>query len=173
MINLSPTKKAAILSFVFFVIGLYVWVEKVPHWKYFLPVGIFYLTIIINTFFSVRLFLKIIPRGMVFQNAIDALLIIIYIISAFNMDNVYAFTLSMVFLFIIAAIKYVFLLGEINYPLLLKRKILVDLLGTLACTLSVWGILSGYEIYSIWGLSIVFVISNILLFFVWPLYSLD
>jgi hypothetical protein len=76
-------------------------------------------------------------------------------------------------MFIVATIKYACLLNKIPQPKLLKRKIIIDLVGVSGCALILGGILAGYTELSLWTLAVSFLIANFFLLIVWPMYRLD
>ncbi len=171
--NIKPETRALIVFFTFLVIGIFVWEYFNLDWKKYLPLALFYLTIDINTYFSIVLFTRIIPKGMIEQDIFDIILVALYIGLAFSLGNPLMFAFLILFIFIVATIKYAQLLNVINQPKLLKRKITIDLCGVMMGALSVGGILAGYQNYSMWLLAIVFIIVNIFLLLIWPMYVAD
>ena len=75
--------------------------------------------------------------------------------------------------FAVSLIKYTLLLGKIEYDYILRRKILIDVLGVCGLSLVIGGIFAGYPQYSIWAWAIIFILANIVLFTFWPFYRLD
>jgi hypothetical protein len=135
---------------------------------------IFYFTLIFNTYFSIKLFSGLVSFDDTLQNIVDAVLFFIYLSLAISFGNISHFILTVTLLFIVASAKYSLMLFVVEQPKLLKRKILVDISGIAMCFLSLFGIiLSGNETYSAWVLAVVFVLSNVVLFTVYPLYRLD
>ncbi len=173
LMNLTSTQKATVLFVLFLLASAWSWMFKVTDTANALPLTLFYLTITINTFFSVKLFSSIIPPGDPIQIIIDTILILLYFVMAFFLGNPITFVFFTLLLFITASTKYSFLLNQLPHPRLLKKKILIDLSGVLMSTLTLGGIILGYSWISTWAFSIVFIIANILLFFVWPLYRPD
>lgn len=173
MFKINPPTKALIITMVFVIIGLFSGFYLISDWQKSWPLVIFYLALVINTYFSIKLFSSITTSRMIAQDVTDVLLFVIYVAMALNMNSRSLFVYLTLLLFIVAAIKYSFLLRIINHPKLLKRKILVDLSGVLGSALVLGGIMAGYETLSIWIFSGGFVASNLLLFFVWPLYHPD
>lgn len=173
MLKINSQTKALAIDTIFILIGAFSLLYVVADWQESLPLVIFYLTLVINTYFSIKLFANIVGTKLVTQNIADILLFIIYAVMALSLDNRLRFVYLTLLLFIVAAIKYSFLLGIIDHPKLLKRKILVDLSGVLGSALVLAGLWGGYATLSIWIFSGGFVIANLLLFFVWPLYHPD
>ena len=169
----APSTKALTISIVLGVPGISLWIYRLEDFYTTLPLFIFYCVLVFNTYFSIKLFSQIIPGDNVLQKIMDAILIILYVLLALNIHSIIWFVLVDTLLFIMAAAKYAFLLNHTDHPLLLKRKILIDLLGILLSTLTLVGIISGYETVSVWLFAMVFLIANILLLSVWPMYRLD
>ncbi len=165
--------KASLVTLFFLMVGIYGWKHAVSSAHTLLPLVLFYLSLTINTFFSIRLFSRITPPFSIIQNSLDIILVILFVVAAFTMGTPLLFVFFVDLLFVVATIKYTFLLNTVNHPKLLKRKILIDLLGILACTATLGGILAGYQTYFVWIFSVGFIIANVLLFFVWVLYRLD
>ena len=169
----TPKQKAMVVTTIFSLLGILECFRLTSNWQIYLPLILFYITITINMYHSVVLFSGITPKEMKTQHMLDGLLIISYLGLAFNFNHPINFIFSDLMLFIIASAKYAFLLHKVHHPILLKRKILIDILGTLWAALALGTILLGYAMLSVWGLALGFIFVNILLFFVWPLYKLD
>lgn len=136
-----------------------------------LPHAIFFIALFFNTALSVRFFMPLIPRT-ASQWIIDAILLIIYGALALSLSDPLWFPFLATCLFIVATAKYVLLLGTIPYPQTLTRKILIDLLGTVACA-AAWGTaLLGYPLESAWALATIFAFANLYLLFINPMYRL-
>lgn len=134
------------------------------------PALIFFIVLLFNTFFSIELFASVTPRNSFAQHAVDIVLLALYIFLAVNLKVPVRFVFLSLLIFIFATMKYALLLGTIEHPKLLKRKILVDIVGTLACSLTLGGVMFADPLTSLWVLTITFTIANIILFTVWPLY---
>ncbi|MEI6352796.1 MAG: glycosyltransferase family 2 protein [Candidatus Nomurabacteria bacterium] len=170
--DINPKTKAILVTLFFFLIGFFEIIHNI-NYTYIIPISIFYLTLTLNTFFSIKLFSEVIPSENKLQIIIDLILVLVYIITAISMHNVLYFTFSLIFLFITATIKYALYLNKSHHLKLFKRKILIDISGILACTLALLGIISGYQTASIWILSIIFFLINIILLIIKPMYRLD
>ena len=171
--KITPKKKAAITTLFFAIIGIIGWFFLATDWLYSLPLGIFYATLTLNTYFSIVLFSKIIPQNSKVQNLFDGLLVLSFIGLALGLGNVTFFIFFDLVLFVFATTKYAFMLNKTNHPKLMKRKILVDLFGVFGATFTIGNILLGYETNGVWLLTIAFVFVNIIIFSIWPLYKLD
>lgn len=139
-----------------------------------MQVILFHGILLVNTYFSIQCFGRLTPSTAPGQNAIDALLILMYVILPFAMAMPSLYVLLVMFLFLVASFKYALLLGIINDLRLMKRKILVDLVGVF------WNffifILGGFGFIStdalLWLWVIVFFVSNIYLLKIKPMYCL-
>jgi len=171
MARLNPKTKAWIVTGVFFLAGAYAW-TRMPDWRTALPFGIFYATIVFNTYFSVKLFSSITDPKNGAQIFMDAILVVLYAYLAWSMGDALHFAFAGALLFLAATAKYALLLGLTEQSKLLKKKILVDTSGTTLFVLALYGVIAGYPVQSIWALAIVFVVANVILFSVWPLYRL-
>jgi len=173
-----PYKNAKILTILsvilFSAVALVSFFLQTTYMNVVLPLFIFYIILIINSYFSILLFLQIIPRHMVSQKIIDTLIIILYLTLGltFALPLFFAFLLTLIF--ILCVVKYTLLLNVVtNQPHLLKRKIVIDALGGIMGLLMLGGVILGYPIESSWALVVIFVIANIHLFFISPLYISD
>lgn len=148
---------------------------KTNNFEESLPLVIFYAILTFNTFFSIRLFSDIIPLTDRFQWMVDAILAIIYIILAFNLDNPMKFALWAALLFSVSVVKYIELLYMVDagdFFNLLRYKMVIDGLGTISCVGALGGIIFGFASASVWLWVTVFIIANIYIFTINPLYSL-
>ncbi len=171
--EIKSSTKALFLSIALFAFGIVGGSLTVRDLAASLPLIIFYIILVLNTHFSVRLFAAIIHKDDKLNNQVDALLVLMFFLMAFNLHKPIYFIFFCLLLFILATIKYTLQIGVINHPRLLKRKVLIDLLGCTMCTLTLGGALLGYVSLSSWLFTIIFAIANLLLFFVWPMYRAD
>ena len=165
-------RKSAIAVSVFAIFFAGIASYSVSDWRTALPLAIFYLALLINTYFSVKLFSQIIPKSDTLQNVTDAVLVLFYFGLPLALETPLLFYfLSSVF-FICSCMKYVFLLGTIAQPKLLKRKILLNLLGALGCLVTFGTAVAGYQSVS-WIFASAFCIGHVIVLFVRPMYRLD
>ncbi len=169
---MRPQTKASSVSIIFLIAGALFALIRITDLGQSLPMLIVYAVLLVNTFFSVRIFSAITPPSSI-QKTCDAGLFFIYLLTAWEFGSPKGFAFAFLLLFIVACVKYSFLLYETSHPKLIKRKILVDLSGALAGALTLCGIMAGYQYASLWSLAIVFSFANVFLFFVQPLYQLD
>lgn len=168
----SPTAFSAIITSFFAFIGV---ISVMYYWPLSpdsIPLVLFYSTLVINTYFSIRLFSSIIPEDNLLQRYWDILLVVLYINVAFSLNYIIRFEIAVLLLFIAASAKYVFLLDVIPYPKLLKRKILIDVLGTAFTAMTVAGVVFFNAYISAWIFTFLFILANILFLMVKPMYRL-
>jgi len=130
-------------------------------WNRSWPLILFYVTLVLNTYFSVRCFSSISPKWELRQELIDAILAVLYIMLALNFNIVRNFIVIATLLFVITVLKYILLAETVGYSKLIHRKIRLNTLGTLYCFLALIGILWGYgrQVSIIWAVG--FVLANI------------
>ena len=155
------------------LLGVASWVNHVNDYDIAAPLFLFYSVLIINTHISIRLFASLVPKENKVQNALDIILFALYIYLIVREEALRWFFFYVTILFCIASIKYTLLLNEIDQPQLLKRKITWDALGVLLGLATLGGIMTGYIATSLWFCSITFLIANIYLLFINPLYRKD
>lgn len=168
---MSPVAKAFLATFVFSSAGAVSFAFAAPVSPLLTPHAAFYVVLVLNSFFSVRLYSRIQPKDAL-QTFFDALLVVVYLALALSIGQVVLFPFLALLVFVVAAPKYAFMLGKIPHESLLRRKILIDLAGAALCLAVLAGTLSGYELEGAWTLAIVFAIANIYLLLVRPMYVL-
>ena len=164
--------KAALVTTFLFLLGLSAVIRGITDWKTTLPILIFYAVITINTFFSIKCFSAIIPSDSKLQWLVDAALILLYILMSLNLNSPLHFAIWTSLLFSVAVIKYALLLHLTDYLTLLRYKILIDSLGTLAAVSALAGIAFGYAFAALWLWTVLFCLVNLYIFFIKPLYEL-
>lgn len=137
------------------------------------PLVFFQILLIINTFFSVRAFSSIIPHNDLTQGIVDILLALCYFTMPLFFNNPTFFVLIALLLFVLASLKYIFAILLVGFSKLFYEKIRIDVLGILLCFFILVGILSGYAYVASLLFVIIFLLANIYLFFVKPLYRLE
>mgnify|MGYP003394456233 CR=1 FL=1 len=168
---MTPSLKALVVTVLFALAGVagFMMSEKTPTT---LPLAIFYATLTLNSYFSIKLFSSIVPPDDKKQWVVDGLLVVSYLALAWFISNPIFFFLAILFLFIIAAFKYTLLLGTISHPKLLKKKIFIDLCGVLMGAIAVTLAGFGFVIETAWAVAIAFVLANVLLLFIRPMYKI-
>ncbi len=134
------------------------------------PMLLFYIILIVDSYFSVGFFSKIVPSKRVDQKIIDFLLVCFYLILILNINNEIWYLLSAIMLFAVATLKYIFLLGVVDFRVL-KRKLMIDILGMIVCVLALVGYLIGLEMMAMWIWSLIFLLANIYLLIIKPVYK--
>lgn len=135
-----------------------------------LPLILFYIVLIVNSYFSVEFFSKIIPAKRFDQKIIDLFLVFLYLVLILNISNEIWYLLSAIMLFVVATLKYVFLLGMVDVKIL-KKKMIIDIFGIIACVLALVGYLAGGRMAATWIWALVFLFANIYLLVINPMYK--
>jgi hypothetical protein len=122
-----------------------------------------------NTYFSIRFFSAFTPASL-FQRALDGVLLCSYLMLAVSLGTSILFPYCVVVIFTLAPIKYVHMLGKTPYDRTVRKKIAIDLAGTLlgVCVLGI--ALTGSAQASAWTLAILFLLANVYLMLVRPMY---
>ncbi len=142
-------------------------------WRRSWPLVVFYAALLVNSYFSVRTFASITPRNHIGQQFLDILLAFCLALLPMNYNFVQNFVLVTTALFIIATLKYIFLLPLAGFSKLLYRKIRIDAIGILFCFLAIVGILWGYGRWATQIWAVIFVLANFYVLYWEPHYSLD
>lgn len=132
---------------------------------------IFYSVLTLNTFYSVRLFLRLEPRT-VEQFLIDTALGCTYMALGFSIGHAWSFAFCALSIFVLAPIKYIRMLDVVPHTRFLRKKLTIDILGTILCTVVMGIVISGYGTIGMWVLAIVFALANIYFLRVDPMYRL-
>ncbi len=138
-----------------------------------LSLSIFYLLLIINTFFSIRTFATITPKDHFGQKIWDILLILCLVSLPLVFSSTIDFVSIALVLFVVASLKYIFLIPVVNFSRLLFYKIRIDTLGILLCTLCLLGVIGGFPRAStdIW--TSIFFLANVYVLWYEPLYRVE
>lgn len=137
------------------------------------PDLLFYIVIVINTFYSVRLFARVAPQSR-WQTRVDAVLACAYLALAFSLGHEWAFIFFALVIFIAAPLKYTLMIGHVPHSHLLRKKLVIDLLGTALCAAALVGaIFLNYPLTSAWALAILFTLANIYLLAIKPMYHYE
>jgi len=167
----NPNRRAWIASIGFALAGIISFII-VPSSRILWPETIFYTVLVINTFFSVRLFARVAPENWQ-QMFVDAALALSYLALAFSLGTEWAFPFFALCIFVAAPIKYALMLGAVPHSDLLRKKLLIDLSGTTLCILALLAaVFFDYPVAAAWTLAIIFSLANIYLLLVKPMYRL-
>ena len=173
MSRVRDAKKRALLAvatFAFF--GIIVGAYTITNWVIALPLVVFYATLLFNTYFSVRRFATITPRENIMQQAIDAVLALLYLALPFFFIQPQRFLFITVILFATSTAKYVHLTKITDYPTLLWRKIKVNSAGMLGWFLVFAATFTKYETSLTIVAVTLFLLANIYVLWINPLYRL-
>ena len=158
-------------TLIFSIAGLIgAWISDAD-WSVRLPTAMFYAVLVLNTFYSVRFF-SLLPPLNRDERVIDGVLAIIYIVLAFSIGSVVLFSFVSMMLFAAATTKYILLLGIVERTDILRRKIAIDTLGLALCTATFAGAILGYPLASAWLQAGIFVVANVYLLAIRPMYAL-
>ena len=142
-------------------------------WHQSWPLVLFYIILVLNTFFSVRTFASITPPQHIGQQLWDGLLVIFFLAMPLQFHSPLSFTLLATGLFIISVFKYVSLFPVVGFSPLLYAKIRINTLGVLLCVAAVIGVLSGHPLWSSILWTGIFLFANVYILWWQPLYRLD
>ncbi len=87
--------------------------------------------LMINTWFSVRLFFTLIDFRDKRQQAMNVFIALAYAFLAWSIRDIQLFYFAWTVLFGLASLKFVLLIGRFEYKRLLRRKLVADLLAVL------------------------------------------
>lgn len=166
-----PLLKAWFVSIAFLALALWTILFRAPLSSVLFPELIFFLVLVLNTFYSVRLYAAIQPDDLA-QAFVDVVLVAIYAWLALSLSTHIEFFLAATILFIAATPKYMLMHGKIPYDALLRRKVKIDTTGIALCTLCFGLAYSGHSFLAAWALAITFTIANIYLLWIRPMYVL-
>ena len=143
----------------------------ITDWREAAPLLLFHAVLLLNTYFSIRCFSRIIPPSNRVQRQIDIGLFFLYLALPFSFGNPRLFVSLNLTLFIIATLKYVHL-GQILGPSkLVRRKIRVDAFGILFCLAALFGVIAGHAFFATVLFASIFLAANVYFIFINPLYK--
>lgn len=167
---MTAKHRAAVATLLFAAAGLCSMLFQGGTSVYRLPHVIFYAVLTLNTYYSIRFYSAFTPNSL-FQGGIDFLLVVAYIALALSIGQPLAFSLCALLVFMLAPAKYAHMLGRTPHDGTLRRKIRIDLLGTLLCSGAVALTLYGLPLPAAWLLAGLFTIANVYLLWVRPMYA--
>jgi hypothetical protein len=165
----TPTTRAFAATAIFLIAGLGAWFFLVPDWRSAWPRAFLYVVLLVNTYFSVRFFSRLLPRT-VSQAVVDGVLVVLYLALALSIGHAAAFMFLALCIFVAANAKYALLLTVISDKGTVKRKILIDTLGAALFAAGLAGTLVGYEAESGTAVVIIFAAANVYLLVLHPMY---
>jgi hypothetical protein len=158
-------------------IGLAAWavlvIFKFKIYPEFFAIFIFYTLLLLNTFFSIRLFATITPKDHFGQRLWDILLFLCLIFLPFFFNVSLNFVFMTLLLFVAATLKYIFLMPIVGFSKLLFEKIRIDTLGILLCLSCLAGLIIGFTKTSLDLWTLVFFLANVYVLWYKPIYLLE
>ncbi len=146
----------------------------VHNWTIAWPLVLFYAIIVVNTYFSVRAFSSITPADTTNQKAIDFIIACIYLSLATQFENPVGFTAIAALLFVACIVKYKLLaLVTPTHRKFIQRKIILDWLGALLCTLAILGVATHYSYIATILFTTINALANVYLLAIKPFYSIS
>ncbi len=168
--TLPAIRKATFFTTCITVVGAIVAMRSPTPLVYLLPCCILYAGLVINTFPSVRLFSSLHPDRDTMQTMIDTALVVLYICIALTLGHPLRFAALDTCLFVMAMIKYIYLLPQAAHRDLLRRKIFVDGLGAISAAVAFVGCLLWRSDIMMWLWAAAFTATQIDIFILHPLY---
>ena len=167
-----PTLKAALVCLFFMGAGTAGWLMTGAGSNEAFALLAYYIVLVINTFFSIRVFSMITPKNAV-QTLFDGAAAIFYFGLAFSFNSTATFAFVSVGLFLLAVAKYVHLKSLMPSSALLRRKIALNTLAGLLSLFSLALALLGFSEIAAWVLGVVFALANVYVLAIKPMYRLD
>ncbi len=137
-----------------------------------ISVLVFMFLLLLNTFFSIKCFSIVHPAITIQQKIIDVMLMILYGGLILVESNTLLFLFTVVLLFIVATMKYALGMSTSTYRPLLERKIIINLLGSVAVVITILASMRVGADVSMNAWTIVYTIVNIDLLWYRPLYQI-
>ena len=166
---MTPKTRALAATVLFSTVGLWSALFHSVAWEFTVPHALFYAVLTINTYFSVLFHSSFTPDSR-FQTFIDLALVAAYLALAFSIGVPVAFSFCAVLIFAVAPAKYAHTLGHTPHDKTLRRKILIDHVGTFGSVVVLGLTLAGLELPAAWILAILFTLANVYLLLVRPMY---
>ncbi len=173
MNRVDPKTKTLVTTTFFILAGILGSLFRINNIHDSLPLLIFYIVLTLNTYYSLKLFTEIVGKHTLLQDIVDGLLVIAYVSLAYTFNSPKLFIYIVIILFYIACLKYVLLIGRLNEPRLIRKKIIIDCSGLLMGVVALILLYSNSYFIASWFLATIFTLANIFLLFVWPMYKLD
>lgn len=166
---MNPNLRALSATILFAAVGVWsVLFHNVP-WAFSVPHIVFYTVLTINTYLSIRFHSAFTPESR-FQTFIDLALATSYIALALSIGIPVAFSFCAVLIFAIAPAKYAHSIGRTPHDKTLRKKVLIDLLGTVGSVAVLGLTLAGVELKAAWVLAGAFTLANVYLLLIRPMY---
>ena len=162
----------AVIACIFFTgVGVAAWWTL--GWTVVLPPLLaYYATLVVSTFFSIRIFAPLTPASAI-QRAFDVVLVLVYAMLAFSMQSSVSFSGVSAALFLVSIVKYLHLQQLIGRTPTLSRKIRLNVLAALLSCASFGISLAGFPILAAWLLGMIFVAANVYLLTINPMRPIE
>jgi hypothetical protein len=171
--TLHARERSIVATFLFCLFGIAGVIFVPIDWSLSWPLVAFYVLLTINTFFSIRAFASIAHPHDRIQYVADFLLSMCMLLLPFEFNSAFAFIVITLFLFLIATFKYILLLRTVGFSRLLYKKIRIDAVGILFCFVALVWIAFGFSYITSIVFAGVFLVVNIYVLILNPLYNLD
>jgi hypothetical protein len=139
-------------------------------WPMRIANAVFYATLVVNTYLSLRFFARLEPIDRD-ERAIDAALAILYLLLAAAIGAAVPFAAVSTALFAASLLKYGLLLRIVTRRDALTRKLAINTLGLVLCAAALAVAAAGYPMAAAWLQATLFVVANIYLLAVRPMYA--
>jgi hypothetical protein len=142
----------------------------VRDWQAAWPLLGFHAVLMINTYYSVRCFTSIAPRPNGAQIAADGVMVVLYVVLAFQFGDATRYLCASIALFLAATIKYGLMMWDApGHTRLLTGKIVLNLLAAATCGVALGGVAVGLSQSLPWWF-VVFCLANIYILLLSKLY---
>lgn len=173
MYNALARERAIAATIGFGAFGALTASTMVHNWSVAWPLVLFYAVLVADTYFSVRVFSNITPEGNSEQRTIDFIIVLTYLSLATQFEHPLGFALIATLLFLECIIKYKILANIApKHRAFLRRKIILDWLGALFCTIAVLGIAMNYSHITTVLFAFINAVANVYLLAIKPFYVL-
>lgn len=139
---------------------------------YTIPFYIFLVLLLVHTYHAVHCFKTVAPKQQRMAHVIDAILVLLYLALPMSLWYGSFFYLIATLLFAVASLKYALLFGQTSAGALVRKKLIVDIIGILGCLIAFIGDALGFWPVTDWIFAIGFAAVTIYLFYIDPLYVL-
>jgi hypothetical protein len=164
-------KKATLFVLACSAASIVSWSCVTPRSEAAVPHAVFYVTLLINTYFSIVTLTPLCASAL-HQDPIDVALGANYFLLATTIGISRLFETLSAILFALATLKY-FIVAKMTRLPVIKRKLFIDALGFALCTAAVAGSCSGYPRETAWVMMTVFSAANFYLLALRPMYEID
>jgi hypothetical protein len=168
---MRPETKATLLSISCSAAGIASWTWIVPHSQTALPHAVFYTVLLVNTYFSIYTLSRLCASAP-YQRLIDIVLVVNYFLLATAIGRPVLFESLSASLFALATLKYAFVAIVVRH-FVFKRKLAIDALGLGLCITAVVGSCSDYSRETAWLTAAIFLVANVYLLTLRPMYQID